>query len=109
MSQIRVSRMKPKPPLVPLGTLIGRELRTEKVENPTIKYGQAALAKKGEDYFLIKPDCQRISGNPSTSFLVFAVIALSIEFYKLVQKFIMFVMPTLVFLEHLHQILHISN
>ncbi|KAG5549063.1 hypothetical protein RHGRI_014435 [Rhododendron griersonianum] len=76
MSQIRVSRMKPKPPLVPLGTLIGRELRTEKVENPTIKYGQAALAKKGEDYFLIKPDCQRISGNPSTSFSVFAILNL---------------------------------
>ncbi|KAI8555616.1 hypothetical protein RHMOL_Rhmol05G0186200 [Rhododendron molle] len=73
MSQIRVSRMKPKPPLIPLGTLIGRELRTKKVENPTIKYGQAALAKKGEDYFLIKPDCQRISGNPSTSFSVFAI------------------------------------
>ncbi|GFY94908.1 protein phosphatase 2C family protein [Actinidia rufa] len=73
MSQIIVSRMKPRPPLVPLGTLIGRELRTEKVEKPTIKYGQAALAKKGEDYFLIKPDCQRIPGNPSTSFSVFAI------------------------------------
>ena len=77
MSQIEVSRMKPRPSLVPLGTLIGRELRTEKVEMPTIKYGQAALAKKGEDYFLIKPNCQRIPGNPSTSFSVFAVIALS--------------------------------
>ncbi|KAL7003130.1 hypothetical protein U1Q18_004287 [Sarracenia purpurea var. burkii] len=65
--------MKPKPPLVPLGTLIGRELRTEKVEKPAIKYGQAALAKKGEDYFLIKPDCQRIQGNPLTSFSVFAI------------------------------------
>ena len=63
-----------KSPLVPLGTLIGRELRSEKVENPVIRYGQAALAKKGEDYFLIKPHCQRIPGNPSTSFSVFAVI-----------------------------------
>ncbi|KAH7542990.1 hypothetical protein FEM48_Zijuj02G0134500 [Ziziphus jujuba var. spinosa] len=71
MSQIEVSRMKP--PLVPLATLIGRELRSEKVEKPFVKYGQAALAKKGEDYFLIKPDCQRIPGNPSTSFSVFAV------------------------------------
>ncbi|THG03935.1 hypothetical protein TEA_008810 [Camellia sinensis var. sinensis] len=68
-----VSTMKPKPPPVPLGTLIGRELRNEKVEKPTIKYGQAALAKKGEDYFLIKPDCQRIAGNPTTSFSVFAI------------------------------------
>lgn len=71
MSQTEVTRVKP--PLVPLGTLIGRELRSEKVEKPVIRYGQAALAKKGEDYFLIKPDCQRIPGNPSTSFSVFAI------------------------------------
>lgn len=74
MSQTGVSsRMKPKHLLVPLGTLIGRELRSEKIEKPTIKYGQAALAKKGEDYFLIKPDCQRIPGNPSSTLSVFAV------------------------------------
>lgn len=72
MSQIEVARVKPTP--VPLATLIGRELRKEKVEKPSIKYGQAALAKKGEDYFLIKLDCQRIPGNLSTSFSVFAVI-----------------------------------
>ncbi|KAG2694702.1 hypothetical protein I3843_08G153400 [Carya illinoinensis] len=71
MSQTEVSRMKH--PLVPLATLIGRELRNEKVEKPFVKYGQAALAKKGEDYFLIKPDCQRIPGNQSTSFSVFAI------------------------------------
>lgn len=77
MSQTEVStNMRTKLPLVPLGTLIGRELRNDNAENPTIKYGQAALAKKGEDYFLIKPDCQRISGNQSTSFSVFAVIQL---------------------------------
>ncbi|PPR81000.1 hypothetical protein GOBAR_AA39718 [Gossypium barbadense] len=44
MSQAEVLRMKP--PLVPLATLIGRELRNEKVEKPFVKYGQAALAKK---------------------------------------------------------------
>lgn len=65
--------MKQKQQPVPLGTLIGRELRSEKVEKPTVKYGQAALAKKGEDYCLVKPDCQRVPGNPSTSFSVFAV------------------------------------
>ncbi|KAA3476079.1 putative protein phosphatase 2C 5 [Gossypium australe] len=53
-----------KPPLVPLATLLGRELRN---------FGQAALAKKGEDYFLIKPDCERVPGNPETSFSVFAI------------------------------------
>lgn len=71
MSQTEVSRVTP--PLVPLGTLIGRELRLDKVEKPIIRYGQAALAKKGEDYFLIKPDCQRNPGDPSTSFSVFAI------------------------------------
>ncbi|XP_022742918.1 probable protein phosphatase 2C 5 isoform X2 [Durio zibethinus] len=71
MSQAEVSRMKP--PLVPLATLIGRELRNEKVEKPFVKFGQAALAKKGEDYFLVKSDCQRIPGNPATSFSVFAI------------------------------------
>lgn len=72
MSQTEITSAKPD--LVPLGTLIGRELRSDNVEEPVIRYGQAALAKKGEDYFLIKPDCQRIPGNSSTSFSVFAVI-----------------------------------
>ncbi|OWM62914.1 probable protein phosphatase 2C 5 [Punica granatum] len=71
MSQAEGSRMKL--PLVPLATLIGRELRKEKVDKPYVKYGQAALAKKGEDYFLVKTDCQRIPGNPSTSFSVFSI------------------------------------
>ncbi|KAK4804371.1 hypothetical protein SAY86_004188 [Trapa natans] len=70
MSQLKVSRVKS---LVPLGTLIGHELRSGKVEKPYVKYGQAALAKKGEDYFLINPDCQRIPGDPTTSFSVFAI------------------------------------
>ncbi|GMH10435.1 hypothetical protein Nepgr_012276 [Nepenthes gracilis] len=71
MSQTEISRVKP--PLVPLATLIGRELRSEKVEKPIIRYGQSGLAKKGEDYFLIKADCQRVPGNPSTAFSVFAI------------------------------------
>ncbi|KAG8369129.1 hypothetical protein BUALT_Bualt15G0119100 [Buddleja alternifolia] len=73
MSQTEVSNMKQKQQPIPLGTLIGRELRNEKVEKPTVKYGQAALAKKGEDYFLIKLDCQRVPGNTSSSFSVFAI------------------------------------
>ncbi|KAJ9557212.1 hypothetical protein OSB04_011826 [Centaurea solstitialis] len=73
MSEKESFRMKSKPPLVPLGTLIRRELRHGNVEKPSVNHGQAALAKKGEDYFLIKPDCQRVPGNPSTSFSVFAI------------------------------------
>lgn len=71
MSVSKASRTKQS--LVPLATLIGNELRGEKVEKPFIKYGQAALAKKGEDYFLIKTDCQRVPGDPSSAFSVFGV------------------------------------
>ncbi|KZV47326.1 putative protein phosphatase 2C 5 [Dorcoceras hygrometricum] len=73
MSRTEVSEMKQIHQPIPLGTLIGRELRNEKVEKPTVKYGQAGLAKKGEDYFLTKPDYQRVPGDPSTSFSVFAI------------------------------------
>ncbi|KAG4928785.1 hypothetical protein JHK85_055271 [Glycine max] len=72
MSRIELSRAKSAP--VPLGTLIGRELRNGKVEKPFVKYGQAGLAKKGEDYFLIKTDCLRVPGDASTAFSVFAVL-----------------------------------
>lgn len=68
-----------RPPLVPLATLIGRELRGEKSERPSIRYGQAGLAKRGEDLFLIKLDCLRIPGNPSTGFSVFAVWSLPLS------------------------------
>ena len=71
MNKTESSRMKQ--PLVPLATLLGRELRNEKVEKPFVKYGQAGLAKKGEDYFLIKTDFQRVPGDSSTLFSVFAV------------------------------------
>ncbi|XP_029126899.1 probable protein phosphatase 2C 5 isoform X2 [Cajanus cajan] len=71
MSRIELSRTQPAP--VPLATLIGRELRNGKVEKPFVKYGQAGLAKKGEDYFLIKTDCLRVPGDASTAFSVFAI------------------------------------
>lgn len=62
-----------KQSLVPLATLIGRELRSEKLEKPLLIHGQAALAKKGEDFFLIQTDCERIPGDPSSAFSVFGV------------------------------------
>lgn len=71
MSQTEV---KTRTPLVPLGTLLGRELRNDGAEKPAIKYGQAAMAKKGEDYFLIDLKCERILENTSTPFSVFAVM-----------------------------------
>ncbi|KAL7001107.1 protein-serine,threonine phosphatase [Sarracenia purpurea var. burkii] len=59
--------------LVPLAALISREMKSEKMEKPNLRYGYAAQSRKGEDYFMIKTDCQRIQGNPSSTFSVFAI------------------------------------
>ncbi|KAG5005342.1 hypothetical protein JHK82_029366 [Glycine max] len=59
--------------LVPLAALLKREMKSEKMEKPTVRVGHAAQSKKGEDYFLIKTDCQRVPGNSSSSFSVYAV------------------------------------
>lgn len=59
--------------LVPLAALINREMRNEKMEKPTVQYGYAAQSRKGEDYFMMKTDCQRVSGHQSSSFSVFAI------------------------------------
>lgn len=62
--------------LVPLAALISREMKNEKMEKPSVRYGHAAQSRKGEDYFLVKTDCQRVPGNPSSTFSVFAVMNL---------------------------------
>ncbi|KAM5567781.1 putative protein phosphatase 2C 15 [Rosa sericea] len=59
--------------LVPLAALISRELKNEKMEKPTVRYGHAAQSRKGEDYFLIKTDGQRVPGNSSSTFSAFAI------------------------------------
>ncbi|MQM11111.1 hypothetical protein Taro_044016 [Colocasia esculenta] len=59
--------------LVPLAALISRELKSEKMERPKVRYGCAAQSKKGEDYFLMKEDCQRVPGSTSSTFSVFAI------------------------------------
>lgn len=75
--------------LVPLAALLKREMKSEKMEKPNVRIGQAAQSKKGEDYFLIKTDCQRVPGNSSTSFSVFAVsFTISISDYILVYVWI---------------------
>ena len=61
--------------LVPLAALISREVRSGKMEKPTVRYGHAAQSRKGEDYFLVKTDCHRIPGNSSSAFSVFAVFS----------------------------------
>lgn len=77
----REERHKHQHDLVPLAALLSRELRNEKMEKPAVRYGCAAQSRKGEDYVLTKTDCQRVLGNPSTSFSVFAVSNLSKEHF----------------------------
>ncbi|XP_042387936.1 probable protein phosphatase 2C 33 [Zingiber officinale] len=59
--------------MVPLATLIGREIRGGKSQKPSIKYGHAGFAKRGEDYFLLRPVCFRAPGDPASLFSVFAI------------------------------------
>ena len=58
---------------VPLAVLLRRELTNEKIENPDILHGQACKSRKGEDFALVKTDCQRVPGDGVTTFSVFAV------------------------------------
>ena len=78
-----------RPPLVPLATLIGEEIRKNGKDpgEPVITYGHAGLAKRGEDYFLIKCDCQRFLNGPSPSFSVFAVVKVYLFIYISVNLF----------------------
>ncbi|XP_051145732.1 probable protein phosphatase 2C 15 [Andrographis paniculata] len=69
----REERHMNNPNLVPLAALISQEMKNEKMEKPTVRFGSAAQSRKGEDYFLTKTDCHRVPGNPSTSFSVFGI------------------------------------
>ncbi|XP_021729591.1 probable protein phosphatase 2C 12 [Chenopodium quinoa] len=58
---------------VPLSVLLRREQNSERIENPELSYGQANQSKKGEDYTLLKTECQRIVGDGVTTFSVFGL------------------------------------
>ncbi|KAF7851528.1 hypothetical protein BT93_L3748 [Corymbia citriodora subsp. variegata] len=58
---------------VPLSVLLKRELASEKIDRPEIVHGQASQSKKGEDYTLLKTECQRIVGDGVTTYSVFAL------------------------------------
>lgn len=70
---------------VQLSVLLERELANEKIGRPEIVYGEANQSKKGEDFTLIKTDCQRGTGDGVSSYSVFAVCACSSghRFHKL--------------------------
>lgn len=61
------------PPMVPLASLLAYELKNEIVENPLLRCGLALQPRKGEDFALVKTDCQRIPGDGSSTFAVFGV------------------------------------
>ena len=69
-----------------LGDLLRREASAERAalggggdgdreRRPSVAAGQACRAKKGEDFVLLKPACDRRPDAPSTSFSAFAVSA----------------------------------
>ncbi|KAB2089944.1 hypothetical protein ES319_A03G094000v1 [Gossypium barbadense] len=58
---------------VPLSVLLKRESSNEKIEKPEIVHGLASQSKKGEDFTLLKTECQRTMGNGVTTFSVFGL------------------------------------
>ncbi|KAJ4837908.1 hypothetical protein Tsubulata_006569 [Turnera subulata] len=58
---------------VPLSVLLKRELASEKVEKPEMLHGQANESKKGEDFTLLKTECQRIVGDGVATYSVFGL------------------------------------
>ncbi|XP_010269263.1 PREDICTED: probable protein phosphatase 2C 12 [Nelumbo nucifera] len=59
--------------MVPLAVLLKRELSNEKIEKPEIVHGQANQSKKGEDFTLLKTECERVPGDGVTTFSVFGL------------------------------------
>ncbi|EAZ09387.1 hypothetical protein OsI_31661 [Oryza sativa Indica Group] len=59
---------------VPLGVLLRREVTSERMERPDVLCGEAARSRKGEDFTLLLAEAgERVAGDPSTSFSVFAL------------------------------------
>ncbi|KAE8100652.1 hypothetical protein FH972_018530 [Carpinus fangiana] len=58
---------------VPLSVLLKRELANERIERPEIVHGQASQSKKGEDFTLLKTECQRVVGDGVSTYSVFGL------------------------------------
>lgn len=88
---------------VPLSVLLKRELASEKIEKPELSHGQASQSKKGEDFTLVKTECQRVLGDGVTTYSVFGV-CLSSSFYMFL-SYLCFYLCTLCYrLYKLHSI-----
>ncbi|KAL4583589.1 hypothetical protein LXL04_008167 [Taraxacum kok-saghyz] len=68
-----MSAVKGEHHTIPLSLLLKRELASEKTERPEITSGQANQSKKGEDFTLIKSECQRVLGDGVTTYSVFGI------------------------------------
>ena len=42
-------------------------------ERPALRYGHVSFTKRGEDYFLVKPNCLRVPADLESAFSIFAV------------------------------------
>nr|GEX84815.1 probable protein phosphatase 2C 12 [Tanacetum cinerariifolium] len=58
---------------IPLSVLLKRELASEKTERPDITSGHFNESKKGEDFTLVKTECQRVLGDGVTTYSVFGI------------------------------------
>ena len=60
---------------VPLSVLLKRELANEKIEKPdmVVVYGLASENKKGEDFTLLKSECQRVVMDGVSTYSVFGL------------------------------------
>ncbi|KAF3683457.1 putative protein phosphatase 2C 15 [Capsicum annuum] len=69
---------------VPLSVLLKRELANEKIERPELFHGQASQSKKGEDFTLVKTECQRVLGDGVATYSVFGLGYLAMEIKEVV-------------------------
>ena len=78
--QCGVQKKQEQKTIVPFSYLLSRDLQNQRIPRPVVRFGHCMQTKKGEDFVFIKPDCQRIPGDTSSGFSVFAVRSLPVFF-----------------------------
>lgn len=58
---------------LPLGSLLPSEELQMEDEYPMLSHGQVMQTLKEEDFTFVKTDCERVPGDPSTTFAAFAI------------------------------------
>jgi len=56
-----------------LSQQLALQLQMGEEEHPILSHGQVMQALKEEDFTFVKMDCERVPGDPSTTFAAFAV------------------------------------